>query len=229
MSLGPAIMALGLLMLARIPAGSHGWVLGGSRSATILPPADYFTDLLPGLVVFGIGLCVMVAPLTTALMTSVPARNSGVASAINNAISRVGSPLVNALIFVAVAASFYATIGQRVPGADTSSPTFRNAVAPLNQPSADVSPEVRAAAKRASTEALHLAMLVAAGLLMAGAAVNGLGIRNPAPAGRHLGPAAEQPPPEPGSGTPVGPVQVAADDFRKPQPQADPTGPAQPG
>src|SRR5206468_2871982 len=142
MSLGPAIMALGLLWLARIPAQSQGWVLGGGRSGSILPPADYFTDLLPGLVVFGIGLCIMVAP--------------------------------------------------------------------LNQPSAGVTPEVRAAAGQASTEAFHLAMLVAAGLLIAGAAVNGFGIRNPAPGGRHLGPAAEQPPPESGSGTPSGPVHVAA-------------------
>jgi len=184
MSLGPAIMALGLLWLARIPADSQGWMLGAGRSASILPPADYFTDLLPGLVVFGIGLSMMVAPLTTALMISVPARNSGVASAINNAISRVGSPLVNAVIFVAVAASFYATVGQHVPDVDTGSRAFRNAVAPLNQPSEEVSPEVRAAAEQASTEAFHLAMLVAAGLMMAGAAVNGFGIRNPAPADR---------------------------------------------
>jgi Major Facilitator Superfamily len=220
MSLGPAIMALGLLWLARIPADSQGWMLGGDRSASIVPPADYFTDLLPGLVVFGIGLSIMVAPLTTALMTSVPARNSGVASAINNAISRVGSPLVNALIFVAVAASFYATIGQQVPEVDTGSRAFRNAVAPLNQPSADVPPEVRAAAQQASTKAFHLAMLVAVGLLMAGAAVNGFGIRNPAPAGRHPGPGAEQPPPESGSGTPGGPVPVGAEEFGKQQPHA---------
>jgi hypothetical protein len=228
MSLGPAIMALGLLWLARIPADSQGWMLGGGRSATLLPTADYFTDLLPGLVVFGIGLSIMVAPLTTALMTSVPARNSGVASAVNNAISRVGAPLVNALIFVAVAASFYAAIGERVPGVDTGSREFRNAVAPLNRPSADVAAEVRAAAQTASTEALHLAMLVAAGLMLAGAAVNGFGIRNPAPGGRHLGPGAEQPPPESGSGTPSGPVQVGAEEFRKQQPQADRTGPARP-
>jgi EmrB/QacA subfamily drug resistance transporter len=228
MSLGPAIMALGLLLLAQIPADSQGWVLGGGRSASIVPPADYFTDLLPGLVVFGIGLCIMVAPLTTALMTSVPARNSGVASAINNAISRVGSPLVNALIFVAVAASFYASIGERVPGVDTGSREFRNAVSPLNRPSEDVSPEIRAAAQKASTEAFHLAMLVAAGLMAAGAAVNGFGIRNPAPSARHLGPGAEQPPPESGSGTPSGPVQIAAEEFKKNQPQADRTGPARP-
>jgi EmrB/QacA subfamily drug resistance transporter len=226
MSIGPAIMAVGLLWFARIPAGSQGWVLGG-RSGTILPPAGYFTDLLPGLVVYGAGLSIMVAPLTTALMTSVPARNSGVASAVNNAISRVGSPLVNALIFVAVAASFYATIGRQVPDVDTGSREFRNAVAPLNQPSEDVPPEVRAAARQASTESFHLAMLVAAGLMAAGAAINGFGIRNPAPAGRHLGPGAEQPPGT-GSGTASGPVQVAAEDFRKRQPQADPTGPARP-
>jgi hypothetical protein len=219
-------MALGLLWLARIPADSQGWVLGGGRSASIVPPADYFTDLLPGLVVFGIGLSIMVAPLTTALMTSVPARNSGVASAINNAISRVGSPLVNALIFVAVAASFYATIGQQVPSVDTGSGAFRNVVAPLNQPSADVSPELRAAAQQASTEAFHLAMLVAAALMAAGAAVNGFGIRNPAPAARHLGPGAEQPPPESGSGSPSGPVPVGAEEFSKQQLQADRTGPA---
>jgi EmrB/QacA subfamily drug resistance transporter len=226
MSIGPAIMAVGLLWFARIPAGSQGWVLGG-RSGTILPPAGYFTDLLPGLVVYGAGLSIMVAPLTTALMTSVPARNSGVASAVNNAISRVGSPLVNALIFVAVAASFYASIGRQVPDVDTGSREFRNAVAPLNQPSEDVPPEVRAAARQASTESFHLAMLVAAGLMAAGAAINGFGIRNPAPAGRHLGPGAEQPPGT-GSGTASGPVQVAAEDFRKRQPQADPTGPARP-
>jgi hypothetical protein len=141
--------------------------------------------------VFGIGLSIMVAPLTTALMTSVPARNSGVASAINNAVSRVGSPLVSAVIFVAVAASFYGTIGQHVPGVDTGSREFRNAVAPLNQPPADVSPEVRDAAEQASTEAFHLAMLVAAALMAAGAAVNGFGIRNPAPPGSRSGSASE--------------------------------------
>jgi hypothetical protein len=133
---------------------------------------------------------------------------------------------VNALIFVAVAASFYTSIGDQMPGVDTGSREFRNAVAPLNQPPADVSPEVGAAAKQASTEAFHLAMLVAAGLMLAGAAVNGFGIRNPAAAGRHLGPSAEQPPPESGSGTPSGPVQVAAEEFGKQQPQADRTGPA---
>jgi EmrB/QacA subfamily drug resistance transporter len=228
MTLGPAIMSLGLLWFTRIPADSEAWVLGG-KSSSFLPPGDYFIDLFPGLIVFGIGLCIMVAPLTTALMTSVPARSSGVASAINNAISRVGSPLVNALIFVAVASSFYASIGDRVPDVDTGSREFRTAVAPLNTPSSGVTPEIRAAAKDASTEAFHLAMFVSAGLLVAGAAVNGFGIRNPAPTARHLGPGAEQPPTEPGGGTPVGPVRVASEEFRREQAVGtERTGPARP-
>jgi EmrB/QacA subfamily drug resistance transporter len=214
MAVGPAVMAVGLLWLARIPSSSEGWVLGTGPSSSILPPAGYFADLFPGLIVFGIGLTCMVTPLTTALMTSVPAHNSGVASAINNAISRVGSPLVNALIFVAVASSFYATIADRVPDADVGSTEFRAAVAPLNEPPDSVSPEVREAAREASTDAFHLAMSVAAGLMAAGALVNGLGIRNPAPAGRRMGPAGEQPPPEPGSESPVGPVKVAPTEFR---------------
>ena len=79
----------------------------------------------------------------------------------------VAAALVNALIFVAVPTSFYASFGDRVPGVDTGSREFRNAVAPLNLPSEEVPPEVRAAAKEASTEAVHLAMLVGAGLTAA--------------------------------------------------------------
>jgi predicted MFS family arabinose efflux permease len=179
MAVGPAVMGLGLMWLARVPASSQPWIFGTSPPASILPPTDYFIDFLPGFVVFGIGLMIMVAPLTTALMTSVSAQHSGLASAINNAISRVGSPLVGALIFVAVSASFYSSIAERVPGTDVSSSEFRQQVAPLNPPAETVPPEVRAAAREASTSAFHLAMLVSAGLLFVGAAVNAVGIRNP--------------------------------------------------
>jgi EmrB/QacA subfamily drug resistance transporter len=207
MAVGPAIMAAGTLWLARIPADSEPWRLGTGAGSSILPPSSYFVDLLPSLLVFGLGLSMMVAPLTTALMTSVPASNSGVASAVNNAISRVGSPLVNALIFVAVASSFYTAIGNLVPSADVSSPEFRAKVAPLNQPPPDVPQEVRDAARSASTDAFHLATMVAAGLLLVGAAVNAVGIRNPAPSGRRDGPGGEQPAPKTGTGTAGGPMR----------------------
>jgi EmrB/QacA subfamily drug resistance transporter len=233
MAVGPAVMALGILWLARLPADSRPWILGTGSGASILPPSSYFVDLLPSLLVFGFGLSMMVAPLTTALMTSVPATNSGVASAVNNAISRVGSPLVNAVIFVAVASSFYSVIGRTVPSADVDSAAFRSQVAPLNQPTGEVPAEVRVAAKDASTDAFHLAMLVAAGLLVAGAAVNALGIRNPAPAGRRMGPGAERPT-ERGGGSAVGPVKVDRNGFAggtapaspRRGPAADPDPPA---
>jgi EmrB/QacA subfamily drug resistance transporter len=179
MAIGPLIMGLGILWLTRMPAGSDPWVFDLGDPSTYLPPADYARDLLPMLIVFGLGLSIMVAPLTTALMTSVPSQHSGVASAINNAISRVGSPLVVALIFVAVVSSFYGAIADRVPGVDTSSRAFREQVAPLNPPEEGVQPAVVRAAQEASTDAFHLAMLVAAALMLAGAAVNAVGIRNP--------------------------------------------------
>jgi EmrB/QacA subfamily drug resistance transporter len=225
MAAGPAIMAAGTLWLARIPADSEPWRLGTGPGSSILPPSSYFVDLLPSLLVFGLGLSMMVAPLTTALMTSVPASNSGVASAVNNAISRVGSPLVNALIFVAVASSFYTSIGDLVPSADVSSPEFRAKVAPLNQPPPDVSQEVRDAARSASTDAFHLATVVAAALLLVGAAVNALGIRNPTPSGRRGGPGAEQPAPESGADTAGGPMRGRADDVPAVTPST-PRGPA---
>ena len=190
MSIGPAIMALGLLWYLRIPAASSGWVLAGDGGAlgrgdvgaflaSVLPPASYWIDVLPATVVFGIGLTIMVAPLTTALMTSVPVQHSGVASAVNNAISRVGPQLAGALIFVAITASFYATLGSLVPGLDTSSAAVRDRLPPVNRPTAEATPAEVEASRHASTDAFHLAMLVASGLLVTGATVNGIGIRNP--------------------------------------------------
>ncbi|MGH2711283.1 MAG: MFS transporter [Actinomycetota bacterium] len=182
MAAGPFVMGLGLLYLARFPADSEAWVVGTGAGESILPPGDYFVDLLPALLVFGAGLMVMVAPLTTALMTSVPKKNSGVASAINNAISRVGSPLVTALIFVAVVSTFYTAIAEKAPGVDTSSRAFRERVAPLNVrklAEEGEDPALISAARTSSTDSFHLAALVSAGLMFAGAAINGFGIRNP--------------------------------------------------
>jgi len=224
MAVGPALMAFGLLWFVRIPSDSEGWVLGGGGSW--LPPADYVTDFLPALVVFGAGLSIMVAPLTTALMTSVPERNAGVASAINNAISRVGSPLVTAVIFVAVASIFYASIARQVPSVDVDEASFRAEVAPLNQPDEGVSPEIVDAARSASTDAFRLAMIVSAALLLAGSAINAVGIRNPSAEGRHGGPGAEQPPVGEAAAA-GGPVRAEGDGFvAEARPAANPTGPA---
>jgi predicted MFS family arabinose efflux permease len=187
MAIGPAVMGIGLLWLTRIPSTSARWLLGTGEGSSLVPPADYWIDIFPALIVFGAGLTCMVAPLTTALMTSVPSHKAGVASAINNAISRVGSPLINAVIFVAVASSFYGAIAERVPDADVDAASFRREVAPLNEPGEGVSSEIREASGEASTDAFHLAVIVSSSLLFLGAAINAIGIRDP----KHGGPDTE--------------------------------------
>jgi len=187
MTAGPAIMCLGTLWYARVPATTSPWRFAFDDPGTWAPPASVFIDFLPGQLLFGCGLSMMVAPLTTALMTSVPARNSGVASAINNAISRVGPQLAGAVIFIAITTSFYAGLQARVPSLNVNDPAFRKDVAPLNvRACGDNTPCPRSVAqlaeaeRDASTDAFRLAMLIAAGLLAAGAIVNGVGIKNPA-------------------------------------------------
>jgi len=123
----------------------------------------------------------LVAPLTTALMTSVPVRRSGLGSAINNGISRVGPQLAGALIFIFLTANFYSTLASRLSGVDVSSATFRAQVSPLNTPS---DPHLVALAREASTSSFHIAMLIGGGLLLIGALVNAIGIQNAASAKR---------------------------------------------
>jgi EmrB/QacA subfamily drug resistance transporter len=178
MTIGPLLMAAGVLLLARVPADSTPWLFDLADPATWLPSSGYLVDFLPASLIFGFGLAMMVAPLTTSLMRSVPGRVSGIASAINNAISRVGPQLAGALIFVIVTASFYATLAARAPQLDVTSPEVRAAIAPLNPPAPEVPPDVAQIAQEASTDAFHLAMLTATLLLLAGAAVNGLFISN---------------------------------------------------
>jgi EmrB/QacA subfamily drug resistance transporter len=172
MALGPLIMAAGVLWFARIPSSSAAWRLQFGSPSTYLPPLSYFTDFLPGYIMFGIGIMVLVAPLTTALMTSVPGRNAGVASAINNAISRVGPQLAGALIFVFLTANFYSYLAARLP-VDVTSEAFRARVSPLNMP-ADLA--LVGVVRDASISSFHIAMVLGAVLLVAGGLLNAAGI-----------------------------------------------------
>ena len=112
-------------------------------------------------------------------MASVPENRAGLGSAVNNAISRVGPQLAGALIFVALTGAFYADLSGRAPGLDTSSGQVRTQFAPLNRPDPAAGPALVVAANESSTDAFHLAMGLAAGLLLAGAVVNAIGIRDP--------------------------------------------------
>lgn len=176
---GPLVMAAGILWWLTVPATSKPWTASLTDLATLVPPIDALIGPLPAGIIFGIGISILVAPLTTALMGSVPVRNAGIASAINNALSRVGQPLVAAAIFIVVSGTFYSTLAAAVPGTDPNSPELRSTYEPLNPPPAEASPALAAAAKQASTDAYHVAVMVAAALLVAGAVVNAIGLREP--------------------------------------------------
>lgn len=173
---GPLTMAAGQLWLARIPATSAPWLADTARPSTLVPPPDALIDVLPFVILFGLGASMMIAPLTSTLMGSVPTANAGVASAINNALARVGQPLLGAVIFVAVSATFYPALAARVPGLDPNDPVVRAQVSPLNPPRPGSPQELVTAARAASVDAFHLSALVSAGLFIAGAAANGLGL-----------------------------------------------------
>jgi hypothetical protein len=81
MTVGPLLCGAGTLMLAPVAPGS-----------------SYWTEVLPGLVVFSLGLTTLVAPLTTSVLAAAPDRFAGLASGINNAVARTGSLLAVAAL-----------------------------------------------------------------------------------------------------------------------------------
>lgn len=176
---GPLLVAGGLLWFMRLPGDSAPWLASLADPSTLIPPPAVFIDVVPSVLLFGIGMACIVAPLTNTLMGSIPGRFSGLGSAINNAIARVGQPLLGAVIFVAISATFYSSLGTLAPELDVHSSQVRSTFSPLNPPKG-ASPDEIDAAKRASVEAFHQAMLVAAGLFVAGSAVSWFGLRHKA-------------------------------------------------
>jgi len=172
---GPLLMAGGLRWLARIPPTSAGWPADPANPASLVPPVDYLVDVLPGTLLFGLGLALLVAPLTTALMGSVPVGRASLGSAINNAISRVGSPLASAALFIVITATFIPALVAAVPGLTTEAAQALG-ITPLLPPPANTPPDLAAAITAASTDAFRLAMLAAAGLLVVGAVVSLVGL-----------------------------------------------------
>jgi len=82
-----------------------GPIVGGIGYLLMLSVQDdinYWTQLLPGVLLFSIGLTATVAPLTAAILGSIPPGQSGIGSAINNAVSRIAGLLAIAFVGVIV-------------------------------------------------------------------------------------------------------------------------------
>ena len=90
MTAGPILAGLGILTLLPLHEGSN-----------------YLWNVLPGIALFGLGLATTVAPLTTTVLASVKEQDSGIASAVNNAVSRVSGLVVIALLGIFGASHAY--------------------------------------------------------------------------------------------------------------------------
>jgi hypothetical protein len=160
---------------------------------------SYVLDVLPSVLLFGLGMSMTVAPLTATVLDSVSPNRVGIASGINNGVSRVAGLLAIAVLGAVISAHFGARLNSElsshpvetiVPvGAEVPSRAAKAAVEeakeqPLGVP--DTSevprPEARvivAAASDASTSAFHLGALLAGVLMILGGAASAAGIRNP--------------------------------------------------
>jgi len=88
LTVGPLLVAAGMLLMTRIGPG-----------------ASYVGSVLPAVLVFGLGLAGVVAPITATALAAAKRRHSGVASAINNAVSRTAQLLAVAVLPLAVGLS----------------------------------------------------------------------------------------------------------------------------
>ena len=86
LTLGPLGVAAGFLLMVRVPGGG------------------YWTAVFPAVTVMAIGMAGAVAPLTTAVLSSVDARHTGSASGFNSAVSRAGGLIATALLGAVLAA-----------------------------------------------------------------------------------------------------------------------------
>jgi EmrB/QacA subfamily drug resistance transporter len=86
MGVGPLVAAAGTVLLTQVGED-----------------VDYVTDVLPAMILFGLGLSLTVAPLTTTVMADAHRGDSGIASGVNNAVARVAGLLGIAIVGVAVA------------------------------------------------------------------------------------------------------------------------------
>jgi EmrB/QacA subfamily drug resistance transporter len=171
MTLGPIVGGIGLLLLLRV--GSD---------------APYLSGVLPAILVFGLGLSATVAPLTATVLDSVDEHHVGIASGVNNGVSRVAGLLAIAVLGAVISAHFGSVLDSNL-GDRPLEPAATNAVShakeqPLAVPSTRrLAPaeavRVRTAAANASTSAFHLGVGIAGVLMILGGLVSGIGIENP--------------------------------------------------
>jgi EmrB/QacA subfamily drug resistance transporter len=171
MCVGPVVGGLGLLLLSGADAN-----------------ASYVEDVLPGVIVFGLGLSATVAPLTATALNSVAENRVGAASGINNAVARVAGVLAIAVLGAVIAGQFGSTVDARASDSRLSAAAERTISQakdnPLQRPETSGLPPAQATQVESVTAAgaedgFQLAMMAAGSLMIIGGVIAGIGLRNP--------------------------------------------------
>jgi len=159
--IGPMITAVGFTLFA-LPGITSG-------------PSSYWTTFFPAVVVMGLGMTITVAPLTTAVMGAVEQRHAGIASGINNAVSRTAGLLAIAVFGIVALAVFTSSLESHLatlhlsPGVYHLIDVQRTRLAGITIPMS-VSGEAQMALKRAIDEsfvsAFRLVSLLSAALAL---------------------------------------------------------------
>ena len=178
LTIGPIVAAMGLALYAR--AG-----IGGS----------YWTTFFPAVVVLGLGMAIVVAPLTTTAMTAVEAEHAGVASGVNNAVARVAGLIAIAVFGIMLVRSFDARASaalDRLQLPASARATIDRELPKLAGAEIDAAIDVpqRVAARRAIDESFVAAfsvVMIAAAVVALAAAVSGALIRPVPPSEARLG------------------------------------------
>jgi EmrB/QacA subfamily drug resistance transporter len=165
MGFGPIIAGIGFLMMLRI--GSH---------------VDYWSQLFPAILIFGFGLVTTVAPLTATILGDVPPKQAGIASAVNNAMSRVAGLVAIALIGVIIQARFSSSLEHNrylssLPFKYIAS--SKSAPLQLTPPAGYKSSQAyRNVLSEASVSAFHAGIITMSALIITGGVISLIGIKN---------------------------------------------------
>lgn len=156
--IGPIVAAGGFLLFARVGIGGNYW-----------------TTYFPAMIVLGLGMSLVVAPLTTTVMDSVSERQAGVASGVNNAVSRVASLLSIAVLGMVAFHVFNTQLENRLHAASLPEPVKHAVLAQRNrltqiEPPKGLNADQQRALKQATDESFlagfRWVMVISAGLAL---------------------------------------------------------------